>query len=551
MPGKTRAPHALLLARSGAQRDQIRAVLEDRGWNVVAARQQDALPIVQRQEFALTILDFTDLEDCQRVHELCRAARDGCGRILVITDPSKVTEAAALVAEGRGDLLLTPFPELQLIARVALAEARLKEGLSPGSWQSGANQKLTVLERSLRYHQASLEKLFQNAPEGIAIVDAEDRVIRINDEFVRMFGYSVEEALGRSINDLIAPDHLRAEADELSRGVKTARHVIEETQRRRRDGTLLDVSLLAAPIASEEEPDGAFVIYRDISERKEQERALQASEARYRALFDEAERVNIKLLERTRDIETAMAAKNRLYSALNHELRTPISAVMLYQELLLAGSMGALLPDQRDALERSHTAARHLLDVVRDVLDLSRSEASPQGLRVAHVEIGGLLQDLAHTAQPLAELHGCNLQLELPDMLPNVETDPQKLRQILLNLLSNAAKFGRAAPIELCCRVVGNELVIEVRDRGIGIAESHFQLIFEDFMQVEEGRGGGTGLGLAISRRLAELIGARLEVESQVDVGSTFRVILPIAVAVSEEQPGAAATQTSSMEMPW
>ncbi|CAN5634312.1 hypothetical protein BH23GEM8_BH23GEM8_04340 [soil metagenome] len=551
MPGKTRAPDALLLARSDAHRDQIRAVLEDRGWNVVAARQRDAYPLVERHEFALTIVEFAELEECQRVHELCRAARGGCGRILVITGSSRIAEAAAVVAEGPGDLLLAPFDDWQLIARVALAEARLEAGGSSSSWKGGDNQKLKVLERSLRYHQASLDELFQHAPEGIAIVDANDRVMRINDEFVRMFGYSVEEALGQPINELIAPDHLMTEAKALSQGVKTAKHVVEETLRRRRDGTLLDVSLLAAPIAVEEEPDGAFAIYRDISERKIQERALQASEARYRALFDEAERVNMELLERTREIETAMAAKNRLYSALNHELRTPISAVMLYQELLLAGSMGPLLPDQRDALERSHTAARHLLDVVRDVLDLSRSEVAPQVVRTTRVEIQQLLQDLAHTAQPLAELHGCNLHLELPDVVPDLHTDPQKLRQILLNLLSNAAKFGRAEAIELCCCVRGNELAIEVRDHGIGIAENHFQLIFEDFMQVEEGRGGGTGLGLAISRRLAELIGARLEVESQVDVGSTFRVILPLAVALPAESPETAPTETSSMEMPW
>jgi PAS domain S-box-containing protein len=551
MPGKTRAPHALLLARTGAQRDQIRVVLEDRGWTVIAARQQDALPIVQRQEFALTVVEFTNLEDCTRVHDLCRAARDGCGRILVITDPSRLSEAAELVAQGRGDLLLTPFDDMQLVARLALAEARLEAGLSPDSWQSGANRKLTVLERSLRYHQASLEKFFQHAPEGIAIVDADDRVIRINNEFVRMFGYGPEEALGKQINELIAPDHLMAEAKALSLGVKTAKHVVEDTLRRRRDGTLLDVSLLAAPIAVGEESDGAFAIYRDISERKTQERALQASEARYRSLFDEAERVNRELLERTREIETAMAAKNRLYSALNHELRTPISAVMLYQELLLAGSMGPLLPDQRDALERSHTAARHLLDVVRDVLDLSKNEASPQSVRATRVEIVRLLQDLAHTARPLAELHGCELELELPDVIPDLYTDPQKLRQILLNLLSNAAKFGRAAPIELSCFVRWNELAIEVRDDGIGIPESHLQLIFEDFTQVEEGRGGGTGLGLAISRRLADLIGARLEVESELDIGSTFRVVIPLAVAVPGESPESAPTQTSSMEMPW
>ncbi len=551
MPGETRAPRALLLTCTESTADPVRAVLASRGWEVQSVAQAEAGPLVERDHFALTVIELREEVGCQTVPELCRAASRGSGHLLVITSTTRLDEAAALVAEGTGDLLVIPFDRAQLQSRIALAEARLRLG-SARPLSGDVSERVQALERSLRYHRASLEELFQHAPEGMVIVDAEDRVIRINDEFTRMFGYSAEDAIGRPVNGLIAPEHLMAEAMQITEAVRTHRQEVHETLRRRQDGTLLDVSVLAAPLAVGDGLDGAFAIYRDISASKSQERALQASEARYRALLEQAERVNAELRERTLEIETSMAAKNRLYSALNHELRTPISAVMLYQELLLAGSMGELKPDQRDALERSHAAARHLLDVVRDVLDLSKIEAGGLGAREVEVEPGALLQEVVLTARPVAEMHGSAIRLNVQDALPSLSTDPQKLRQILLNLLSNAAKFGRSEPIHMYCMLNGNErIVIEVRDNGIGIDPVNHSLIFEDFVQVEEGRGGGTGLGLAISRRLAGLLGGRLEVDSELGRGSIFRLTLPLRVPLASALDGAIPRATSPGETPW
>jgi PAS domain S-box-containing protein len=390
MTGESRAPRALLLTRTDSCRNRLDAALHARGWTTDHADWTEAGPLLEHSRFELMAVEFTADESCSRVQALCRAARSGAGHLLVVAEAGRIEEAAGMVAEGPGDLLIEPFTASQLEAFIALAEARIRPTASGTTCRDVATEP--HVEITFRHGRASVDELFRYAPEGIAIVDHEDRVVRINDEFGRMFGYTPEQTIGRAINDLIAPTHLLDEAQALTGEVRTRRRRVQETLRRRRDGTLLDVSILAAPISLGEGLKGAFAIYRDISERRTQERALQASESRYRALFDEAERVNVELLERTREIEMAMAAKNRLYSALNHELRTPISAVMLYQELLLTGSMGPLLPDQREALERSHTAARHLLDVVRDVLDLSRSEAGPQGVRVTRVEVGRLLQ---------------------------------------------------------------------------------------------------------------------------------------------------------------
>ena len=200
---------------------------------------------------------------------------------------------------------------------------------------------------------------------------------------------------------------------------------------------------------------------------------------------------------------------------------------MLHQELLLSGSLGALAGEQQEALERSHTAARHLLELVQDVLDLSRIEAGSVSLHPVEVHLPALLRDLRDTMLPVAQRYGSEIELRIEPGLQTLVTDPQRVRQVLLNLLSNAAKFGRGRPIVLsCCTNVYGETSIEVEDRGIGIAEADLSHIFEDFVQVGNSHDG-IGLGLAISRRLAYLLKGRLEVESELGRGSTFRLVLP------------------------
>jgi signal transduction histidine kinase len=174
-----------------------------------------------------------------------------------------------------------------------------------------------------------------------------------------------------------------------------------------------------------------------------------------------------------------------------------------------------------------------LVELVNDVLDLSKIEAGKLTLEPEPVAMGELLDDLLSTIRPMAEERGCPVVVDAARCTRTVHTDPRRVRQILLNLLSNATRFGAHKPIVMRCADTDAGVTVEIIDRGPGIAQEDISRIFEEFVQLD-GRGDeGTGLGLAISRRLADLLGGRLEVDSRLGQGSTFRLVLPRAVRAS------------------
>ncbi|MEO8576601.1 MAG: hybrid sensor histidine kinase/response regulator [Gemmatimonadales bacterium] len=265
------------------------------------------------------------------------------------------------------------------------------------------------------------------------------------------------------------------------------------------------------------------------SERRElelQHRAeLLESEARSAAQLTE---LNTQLQSRQKELEQAMGVRNRFYASMSHELRTPINAVIGYSTLMIDNIYGPLNDKQREGLQRTLKAARHLLELVNDVLDLSKIEAGKIELALQSVSIPSLIEDLFVTVRPLADEHGTSLSFNHPDESVTVVTDPRRVRQILLNLLSNAIKFGMKKPIEVSCeRTDDGGVSVSVQDEGEGISTEDQSRIFEEFVQVSPTQQMGTGLGLPISRRLATLLDGTLEVQSTPGKGSVFTLILP------------------------
>ena len=256
--------------------------------------------------------------------------------------------------------------------------------------------------------------------------------------------------------------------------------------------------------------------------------SLLETEARSAAKLSQ---MNDELHRRQIALEQAMGARNRFYASMSHELRTPINAVIGYSTLMLDNIYGPLNAKQKEGLQRTLKAARHLLELVNDVLDLSKIEAGKIELSLQPVMFPSIVEDLFVTVRPLADEYGSTLSLEMDGEPFNIVSDPRRVRQILLNLLSNAIKFGEGKPIRVLCKQDANRGVeMEVVDEGVGIAKDDISRIFEEFVQVSESKQPGTGLGLPISRRLAQLLDGALSVHSEPGRGSAFRLTLPASL---------------------
>jgi signal transduction histidine kinase len=249
----------------------------------------------------------------------------------------------------------------------------------------------------------------------------------------------------------------------------------------------------------------------------------------------------VRLLDEARDarreLERVMSSRERLVRGFSHDLKNPLGAADGYAELLVHGIFGELTATQRESLESLRRSIRRALDLIDDLHELARAESGVVALRREPVHVGELVHSLYEEYRGAAHASGLALGVDAANELPVLVTDGGRLRQIVGNLLSNAIKYTATGSVTLRARTQaiapdgdGNGWVyLDVIDTGIGIPADKRELIFEEFSRLGNGDRPGAGLGLAISERLAEALGGRILVESELGVGSTFTVQLPLA----------------------
>jgi PAS domain S-box-containing protein len=359
--------------------------------------------------------------------------------------------------------------------------------------------------------QQYFAELVRNSPVAIVTLDPDHHVVSCNPAFEQLYGYSAAEIMGQSLDDLITTEATRAAAVSYTR--EAGDHAVRGIgQRRRKDGTMVDVEVLAVPVIVNGKRVGMMGLYHDISE----------------------------LLETRREAEAANAAKSQFLASMSHELRTPLNAILGYSEMMQEeaeeGGHTALIPD----LQRVQAAGRHLLTLINEVLDLSKIEAGKMELYLETVDIGKLLNDVATTVQPLVERNSNRLELINRNEPGSMRTDATRVRQVLLNLLSNAAKFTERGVLTLESERTAGAMVFRVRDTGVGMTPEQLGRLFEAFTQAEastSSKYGGTGLGLALSRKFCQLMGGSLTVASEIGKGSCFTATIPLAAEPVEELP--------------
>lgn len=382
-----------------------------------------------------------------------------------------------------------------------------------------------------------------------------DSVIRSwNRGAERVFGYTAEEVVGRSILVLIPPELQHEEQFIIDKLLRKERVSHYETARVRKDGTRIDVSLTASPIIDDEgNVIGASKIARDITEANRlrraehelseqlQEQALELEQQieEARALQEELEQTNEEL-KRALDLasraqteaETANRAKSHFLATMSHELRTPLNAIGGYVDLLDLELRGPLTKEQRVDLTRIKHNQRILLRLIEDVLDFAKIASGRLEYRIENVPIDEVLRPLEAFIAPTLRKKAVAYSFEPCGADAIARADPHKVEQIMVNLLSNAAKFTDCGRVDVRCVVGVDALEIEVTDTGRGIAAEMQESVFEPFVQEHADLTRtvqGTGLGLAISRQLARAMGGDVTVCSVLGKGSTFTLRLPRA----------------------
>ena len=291
-------------------------------------------------------------------------------------------------------------------------------------------------------------------------------------------------------------------------------------------------SVIFAPMLWEERGIGAIFVGREWSGPfSAKDVALLKTFADQAVIAIQNARLFREIHEKSRQLEVANRHKSEFLANMSHELRTPLNAIIGFTRIVMRRSKEQLEPKQYENLEKIHSSGQHLLALINAILDLSKVEAGHVEVHAADVALGPVLEQCVRTVEPLVKTPAVRLLKEFDGELPRVFADEEKLRQIVINLLSNAAKFTERGTVRVHAKRKGDYFAVAVADTGVGIPGDKLEHVFEEFAQADASSTrvyGGTGLGLTIARRLARLMGGDIAVQSAPGSGSTFTLTLPL-----------------------
>ncbi|NEQ25499.1 MAG: PAS domain S-box protein, partial [Microcoleus sp. SIO2G3] len=375
------------------------------------------------------------------------------------------------------------------------------------------------LERRARESETRYQQIVELAEEGIWVIDNEAKTTYVNQAMARMLGYTEAEMLEREIFDFMS------EADRVLVRVnlehrKSGTDDKYEIKLRAKNGKTVWTYMSISPVFDENGKMlwSCALVY-DITERKQADEQLRQS----------SERISLANAELAR----ATRLKDEFLANMSHELRTPLNAILGLSEALQEEVYGSLTDKQHKSMTTIENSGRHLLELINDILDLSKIESGKMQLDTAPVGVHNLCESSLTFVKQLAHQKRIKLSSKIAEGLGEIEVDERRIRQVLINLLSNAVKFTPEGG-EVCLEIEGNvsseTLQFRVIDTGIGIAPESIDKMFKPFVQLDSSlsrRYAGTGLGLALVRRIVELHGGSIALESELGNGSRFTVSLP------------------------
>jgi PAS domain S-box-containing protein len=457
-----------------------------------------------------------------------------------------------------GGLLINLYQSNQLVRRLnqvgenahLLAQGRPLRDLPGGNdeiFQLGHDMDeaavlLSQREAGLKESEARFRQLFDEAPIPYHEAGCDGVIQSVNEAECRLLGYRADQIVGRAAWDFVAPE----ERDECRRRILDALATGMDQPPYESDYLLSDGSRITVEIHDNlirghaGELTGIRAALMDVTEHKTAVLAARKVEQYAFGLRKKNEQ-----LGRAADAaRAATEAKSRFLAGMSHELRTPLNSIIGFSELMHDGRVGEVDEVHKEFLSDILTSARHLLQLINDILDLSKIEAGKFEFRPESTDISRLAREVCDVISPLAAKRQIRLEIGVPAALPAV-IDPARVKQVMYNYLSNAVKFT-AENGRVTCLVEGDgpqNFRIEVEDTGVGISPEDMPRLFSEFEQLSRGHrpGQGAGLGLALTRRLVEGMGGKVGVRSVVGKGSVFSAVLPLdpAVRPRERAPGA------------
>ena len=410
-----------------------------------------------------------------------------------------------------------------------------------------AKEEIEESYRTLRMAQAEvrderhrLELIIDSVADPIIVTDPEGDIVLMNEPAERMFtvGYASGDQAQKRVQTNGA--HLTSFVSNVLTGAGERRYRGELQLVDPMTGRSSPVEGVAGQILSEQgELIWVVTILHDLTEQLEKERLYerlkQASaelERKVQEATAELAQQNELLRRQQIGLEQASALKSQFLANMSHEFRTPLNAILGYTHMLLHGVSGAVSDAQRKSLSRIDSNSRHLLALINDILDITRIEAGRMPLNLASFAIAELIDEVMSELEPIIKRSNLSVSARITGNVPVLKSDRQKVKQIVLNLLSNALKFTPAGSVKIKASYDSRlrMITIAVTDTGVGIAMDDQAKVFEDFRQLDSSptRGyGGTGLGLSICRRLAQMLEGTIELNSDVGAGSTFALRLP------------------------
>ncbi len=387
-------------------------------------------------------------------------------------------------------------------------------------------------------------KLFDNNPHPTWVYDRETlRFLAVNAAAVRKYGYSSEEFLAMTIKDIRPVEDVPLVLQRIS-SIEDGNEKVDRWRHRRKDGSLIDVELTSYALNFFGRP-AEVIVAADVTQRKR-------DELERRKFIASVAAANEELELRNREVEHATKLKSKFLASMSHELRTPLNAIVGFSDLLAEEVPGELNPKQKRFVNHIKQGSAHLLQLINDILDLSKIEAGQLELHCEYFQVKDALPEVLSTIRPLAMAKSLQVE-QKTDIDRPVYADRVRFKQILYNLLSNAVKFTpKGGRVSIECAEETDSISIRVTDTGIGIRATDQAMIFEEFRQVEGSKDStqeGTGLGLAITKRLVEQQGGKISVTSELGKGSRFTFTLP-AGAKAETSDTSAASVTAHKSSP-